>query len=119
MEKRVILATPTTLIALLRAVAYGWRQEQLERNAQAISDLGKQLYERVRTFVGHFEGVGAALHRAIENYNKAVGSLESRVLPSARRFKELGAATGEEILEVEPVDETPRALAAPERETNE
>jgi DNA recombination protein RmuC len=119
MEKRVILATPTTLIALLRAVAYGWRQEQLERNAQAISDLGKQLYDRVRTFVGHFEGVGSGLHRAIENYNKAVGSLESRVLPSARRFKELGAATGEEIVEAEPVDETPRALAAPEREVSE
>jgi DNA recombination protein RmuC len=119
MEKRVILATPTTLIALLRAVAYGWRQEQLERNAQAISDLGKQLYDRVRTFVVHFEGVGAALHRATENYNKAVGSLESRVLPSARRFKELGAATGEEIIEAAPVDETPRALAAPEREASE
>jgi len=116
MEKRVILATPTTLIALLRAVAYGWRQEQLERNAQAISDLGKQVYDRVRTFVEHFEGVGSALRRAIESYNKAVGSLESRVLPSARRFKELGAATGEEIIEAEPVDETPRALAAPEHE---
>jgi DNA recombination protein RmuC len=116
MEKRVILATPTTLIALLRAVAYGWRQEQVARNAQEISELGKQLYDRIRTFVAHFEGVGSALHRSIENYNKAVGSLESRVLPSARRFKELGAAPGDEITHVEPVDETPRALAAPERE---
>jgi DNA recombination protein RmuC len=116
MEKRVILATPTTLIALLRAVAYGWRQEQVARNAQEISELGKQLYDRVRTFVGHFEGVGSALQRSIESYNKAVGSLESRVLPSARRFKELGAATGEEIADIAPVDEAPRALAAPERE---
>jgi DNA recombination protein RmuC len=116
MEKRVILATPTTLIALLRAVAYGWRQEQVARNAQEISELGKQLYDRVRTFVGHFEGVGSALQRSIEIYNKAVGSLESRVLPSARRFKELGAATGEEIADIAPVDEAPRALAAPERE---
>ncbi len=116
MEKRVILATPTTLIALLRAVAYGWRQEQVAQNSQAISDLGKQLYDRVRTFAAHFEGVGAALGRSIESYNRAVGSMESRVLPSARRFKELGAATGDEIPELEPVDETPRALAAPERD---
>ena len=111
-----MLATLTTLIALLRAVAYGWRQEQVARNAQEISELGKQLYDRMRTFLAHFEGVGAALRRSIESYNKAVGSLESRVLPSARRFKELGAATGDEIIAVEPVDETPRALAAPERE---
>jgi len=116
MEKRVILATPTTLIALLRAVAYGWRQEQMEKNAQAVSELGKQLYDRVRTFLEHFEAVGTALHRSIENYNKAVGSLESRVLPSARRFKELGAATGEDMIDLEPVDETPRTLAAPDRE---
>ena len=115
-EKRVILATPTTLIALLRAVAYGWRQEQVARNAQVISDLGRQLYDRVRTFLAHFEAVGSGLHRSIENYNKAVGSLESRVLPSVRRFKELGAATGDEIIAVEPIDETPRALAATERE---
>jgi DNA recombination protein RmuC len=116
MEKRVILATPTTLIALLRAVAYGWRQEQMEKNAQAVSELGKQLYDRVRTFLEHFEAVGTALRRSIENYNKAVGSLESRVLPSARRFKELGAATGEDMIDLEPIDETPRALAASDRE---
>jgi len=119
MEKKVVLATPTTLIALLRAVAYGWRQDQVAKNAQVISELGKQLYDRVRTFVTHFEGVGAALERGIESYNRAVGSLESRVLPSARRFKDLGAATGEEIQELEPVDETARALAARERESDE
>jgi DNA recombination protein RmuC len=115
MERKVILSTPTTLIALLKAIAYGWRQERMAQNAQAISELGKQLYDRIRTFVGHFESVGGALGRAVDSYNKAAGSLESRVLPSARRFKELGAATGEEIVVIEPVDESPRALAIPEK----
>jgi DNA recombination protein RmuC len=117
MEKKVILATPTTLIALLRAVAYGWRQEQVAHNAQAISELGKQLYDRVRTFVAHFESVGAALKRGTESYNDAVGSLERRVLPSARRFKELGAATGEDIKELKPIDEIPRELTARDHES--
>jgi len=119
MERKVVLATPTTLIALLRAIAYGWRQEQIAENAQAISELGKQLYDRIRTFVGHFESVGGALGRAVDSYNKATGSLESRVLPSARRFKELGAATGDEIIEIEPVDESPRAIASPEKGESE
>jgi DNA recombination protein RmuC len=116
MQKHVVLATPTTLIALLHAVAYGWRQEQVARNAQAISDLGKDVYDRIKTFLGHLEGVGTSLHRATESYNKAVGSLESRVLPSARKFKQLGAATGEELAELPSVDETPRAISAPERD---
>jgi DNA recombination protein RmuC len=114
MQKHVVIATPTTLIALLRAVAFGWRQEQIAQNARQISALGKDLYDRVRAFLGHFEGIGSSLKRATENYNRAVGSLESRVLPSVRRFKELGAATGDAIREVEPVDETTRELNASE-----
>lgn len=115
MQRRVILATPTTLIALLRAVAYGWRQESIARNAQEISELGKQVYDRLRTFVGHFTSVGAALGRAVSAYNSATGSLESRILVPARRFKELGAASGDDLAETTPIEAAPRELAVPER----
>jgi len=115
--KRVILATPTTLIALLRAVAYGWRQEQVERNAQVISDLGKEVYDRLRVFIAHFAGIGNALGKALKAYNDATASLESRVLISARKFKELGAATGDEMLAAEPLDISVRSIDV--RETEE
>jgi DNA recombination protein RmuC len=110
----VVMATPTTLIALLRAVAYGWRQEQLAKNAQAISDLGRQLYERLRVLAEHLTRIGGGLERAIGAYNDAVGSMERRVFPSARRFKELGVTAGADIPTVEPVEIAPRTLNPPE-----
>ena len=114
MEKRVVIATPTTLIALLHAVAYGWRQEHFAEDAQEISSRSKELYQRLRAFLERFAEVGEGLRRAVDQYNRAAGSLESRVLPSARRLQELGAASSDSLPNVEPVDEAPRILGAPE-----
>jgi DNA recombination protein RmuC len=107
----VIPASPTTLIALLKAVAYGWNQEKIAENAQKISELGKELYERLRIFATHLGAVGKDLDRAVDSYNKAVGSLESRVLVSARRFHELGAASVMEMPAPAQIETTSRTLA--------
>ena len=113
-KQRVIFATPLTLIALLRAVAYGWTQERIADNARKISDLGKELYDRVATLTQHFRILGQSLGRSVKAYNDAVGSLEGRVLTSARKFKELGATPQNEILELEPIEQATREIQAPE-----
>ena len=116
---RVLLATPTTLIALAKAIAYGWRQEKLAENARAVADRGRDLHERVRVFAGHMQDLGGALGRAVDRYNKGVGSLEARVLPAARGFETLGAAPDRATIPaLEPVELAPRPLrAAPPPET--
>ncbi len=108
--KKVVIATPTTLIALLRAVAYGWRQEQLAENAQAISALGKDLFERMAVLAEYLSDVGASLNKSVTAYNKAVGSLEARVLPSARRFKDLGIGSEKDIPKLESLEQAPRPV---------
>lgn len=114
-EHKVILATPTTLIALLKAVYYGWRQESLAENARAISELGVQLYERLGKLAEHWGALGRSLAQAVEAYNKATGTLETRVLVTARRFTSLQAApAGRELLTPATVEQQPRHLQAPE-----
>jgi len=105
--RRVLLATPTTLIALLLSVAHGWREERLARNADEIRELGRTLYDRLRTFSEHLLKLGQRLEQSVSAFNEAAASLEARVLPSARRFRDLGAATGE-IPAIEPVASRPR-----------
>jgi DNA recombination protein RmuC len=114
-EKRVIVATPTTLIALLRAVAYGWQQEAVAKNAQEISNLGKDLYERIATMAGHLKDLGRSLDNSVDYFNKSIASLELRVLVSARRFRDLKVPTsGGEIVEIKDITKSPRSLTATE-----
>jgi DNA recombination protein RmuC len=113
-EHRVFLAGPVTLLALLRTAAYGWTQEKLAEHAEEISGLGKDLYERLCTMFEHLDELRRRLDSAVQAHNAAIGSLESRVLPAARRFKDLGVVSGKDLLEPGPVDHQPRRLQAPE-----
>lgn len=114
LARRVIPATPSTLVALFRAVDLGWREERLAASAREVSELGKELYERLKTLRDHFERLGKGLRQATEAYNQAVGSLESRILVTARRFREIGVGVNVEIGELSPVETVPRELQAPE-----
>jgi DNA recombination protein RmuC len=114
-DARVILATPTTLIALLRAVAYGWTQQALTENAERISLLGRELYERIATVAEHWSRVGKNLGEAVGAYNKSVASMETRVLVSARKFRDLKVAGDDkEIPDLGPVEALPREVQAQE-----
>jgi len=110
MSSQVLIATPTTFIGLLLTAAYGWRQEQVAENAQRISELGRQVHERLAILIEHFAGVGKSLEKSVEAYNRAVGSLETRVLPAARRFPELDSGSGKPIPGLDPIAQTPRLL---------
>jgi DNA recombination protein RmuC len=110
MRRGIVIATPSTLIALLLAVAKGWREASIEENARKISAAGGELYSRFATLFDHLAGVGSALRNAMASYNRAIGSVNSRTLPSLRRLKELGAATAPEISPLEPLEDVPRPL---------
>jgi DNA recombination protein RmuC len=109
-DRYVIPASPTTLIALLRAAHYGWQQQRVADSAEEIRELGATLYERLRTMASHLGEVGANLERAVASYNKTAGSFESRVLVAARRLKSLGAGTSGELTELAGVEGAPRSL---------
>ena len=119
LSQQIILATPTSFVALLKAVAYGWRQLALADNAEEIRRLAEDLYGRLGTFVGHLNKVGKQLSSSVDNYNRAVGSLERKVLPGARKFVELGIHPKKEIERVEPLEALPRTIVEPSNDNDD
>ena len=115
MDRKVLLVTPTTLFALCKAVAYGWRVEEQSKNADQVAKLGKELYKRLSVMGGHAAALGKALDGAVGRYNSFVGSLESQVMTQARRFEELAVDhEGKDLGELTPIESAPRALSRPE-----
>jgi DNA recombination protein RmuC len=110
LQQKIILATPTSLVALLRAVAYGWRQESLAQNAEEIRRVGEELYGRLGAFAEHLQKLGKSLNASVEHFNKAVGSYDSRILPSARKFNELGIAANKTVDSIDQVERTSRTV---------
>jgi len=110
MQKKVILATPTSFVALLRAVAYGWRQESLAENAEHIRQMGEELYGRLATFADHLGKTGKSLNSSVQHFNKAVASFDTRILPSARKFTEMGIATKKTVEGIDQIETAPRSL---------
>lgn len=119
LSQQIILATPTSFVALLKAVAYGWRQLALADNAEEIRRLAEDLHGRLGTFVGHMARVGKQLASSVDHYNKAVGSLERKVLPGARKFVELGIHPKNEIEALEPLESLPRDVVDPQADSDE
>lgn len=108
LAQHVILATPTSLVALLRAIAFGWRQQATTENAEMIRKLGEEMYSRLATFVDHLAKVGSSLDKSVDHYNKAVGSLERQVFPNARKFRDLGIETRKIISDIDPIEKSSR-----------
>jgi DNA recombination protein RmuC len=118
-QRRIVIATPTSLIGLLFAIHHGWRQAQMAESAKGIAELGRDLYDRLRTMGAHFDKVRRGLVQATEAYNATVGSLQRRVLPAARRFEELGVVAGERLTDLDTIEKQPDAVTAPELLTQE
>ena len=110
LKQKVILTTPTSFVALLRAVAYGWRQEHLAENADRIRELGEDLYQRLATFTEHLARIGVSLESSVSAYNKAVGSLDAKVLPGARKFVDMGVTPKKALDAPAPVETAPREV---------
>ena len=118
LAQQIILATPTSFVALLKTVAYGWRQMALAENAEEIRRLAEDLYGRLTAFVGHLNKLGRQLHSSVESYNRAVGSLERKVLPGARKFVELGIRPKKSLEQLEPLESLPRTIVEPGADDN-